>query len=76
MRPALSLDQMIRSRHLLAARAALSPPATGPCRGLLRVDGERRGEEAASQGPEEDAPIHHSMGLPTTWRPVSLPSVA
>jgi len=28
---------------------------------LLRPDGERRGEEAASHDPEEGPPIHHSM---------------
>jgi hypothetical protein len=27
----------------------------------LRLDGERRGEEATSQGPEERPPIHHSL---------------
>ena len=30
---------------------------------LLPLGGERRGEEAASQSPEERAPVHHSM----TW---------
>jgi len=28
---------------------------------LLRLDGERRGEEATSHGPEEGAPVHHSI---------------
>jgi hypothetical protein len=28
---------------------------------LLRLGGERRGEEAARQGPEERPPVHHSI---------------
>jgi hypothetical protein len=28
---------------------------------LLRPGGDRCGEEAASQGPEECAPVHHSI---------------
>jgi hypothetical protein len=28
---------------------------------LLRLDGERRGEEAASQGAEERPPVYHSI---------------
>jgi hypothetical protein len=28
---------------------------------LLRLDGERCGEEAASQGTDEGASVHHSM---------------
>jgi len=31
------------------------------CRRRLRLDGERRGEEAASQGAEERSPVHHSI---------------
>jgi hypothetical protein len=36
-------------------------PDSGNSCGRLRLGGQRRGEEAASHGPEEGAPLHHSI---------------